>query len=187
MIHCNLAALLAERRLKITKVFQDTGISRTTLTSLAYGHAQGIQFDTMNTLCSYLRVGLEDLINYVPTEVTWTVENGGDVNEFVHYDKVVLTIKDRDSEKKYPMCLETTNDAEGNLLIINLAFKPENEEINISCASEEDAAECISAVNALPVGFITDILNNMITEFSSLNPDFAHHTVSFTWPFHNWD
>ena len=74
MIHCNLATLLAQRNLKISKVYQDTGISRTTLTALAYNHAQGIQFDTLNTLCTYLKVAPTDLILHVPVDVTWTKE-----------------------------------------------------------------------------------------------------------------
>ena len=62
MIHCNLATLLAQRNLKISKVYQDTGISRTTLTALAYNHAQGIQFETLNTLCTYSRATIAPLM-----------------------------------------------------------------------------------------------------------------------------
>lgn len=66
MIISNLDVLLAERRLKISKVSQDTGISRTTLTALSGYRAQGIQFDTLNTLCSYLRIEPSDLLMFVP-------------------------------------------------------------------------------------------------------------------------
>ena len=65
MIRCNLAVLLAERNLRISKVSKDTGISRTTLTSLNNNYSQGIQFDTMNTLCLYLGVVPEKLISYI--------------------------------------------------------------------------------------------------------------------------
>ena len=68
MLKCNLAVLLAERRLRITKVSKDTGISRTTLTSLANNNSQGIQFDTLNTLCSYLNIKPADFFCYVPFE-----------------------------------------------------------------------------------------------------------------------
>ena len=46
MILCNLAAIMGERRLKISKVAADTGISRTTLTALYYDYGKGVQFDT---------------------------------------------------------------------------------------------------------------------------------------------
>ena len=56
MVDSNLAVLLAERNLKITKVSRDTGISRTTLTALCYDQTAGIKYDTLNTLCKYLQI-----------------------------------------------------------------------------------------------------------------------------------
>jgi len=61
MIKCNLKILLAKRNLKITKVSNDTGISRTTLTSLASNYAKGIHFDTLENLCNYLKISPNDL------------------------------------------------------------------------------------------------------------------------------
>lgn len=69
MIRCNLSVLLAERKLKITKVCNDTGISRTTLTYLANNYSKGIQYDTLNTLCSYLHITPGELISYVPVDI----------------------------------------------------------------------------------------------------------------------
>lgn len=68
MIDCNLAVLLAERDLKITKVSKDTGISRTTLTALCNDYSGGVKFDTINTLCTYLKVTPEDFFSYLPYE-----------------------------------------------------------------------------------------------------------------------
>lgn len=69
MIKCNLPVLLAERGLKITKVSADTGISRTTLTSLNNNYSQGIQFDTLNKLCNYFKILPGDLFLYVPYDI----------------------------------------------------------------------------------------------------------------------
>lgn len=66
MILCNLSVLLAERRLRISKVALDTGISRTTLTALSRNSGKGIQFDTANQLCIYLGVDLGQLFTVVP-------------------------------------------------------------------------------------------------------------------------
>lgn len=66
MIICKLNTLLAERNLKITKIAKDTGISRTTLTSLANNYSQGIQFETLNTLCMYLNINPKDFFEYIP-------------------------------------------------------------------------------------------------------------------------
>lgn len=56
MILCNLPVLLAERKLRISKVTADTGISRTTLTAMYYGTGVGVQFETLDKLCIYLGV-----------------------------------------------------------------------------------------------------------------------------------
>lgn len=69
MLRSNLAILLAERNLKITKVSEDTGISRTTLTALANNRSQGLQFDTLNTLCLYLGVEPAQIIAYAPIDL----------------------------------------------------------------------------------------------------------------------
>lgn len=78
MLKCNLAVLLAERKLKISKVSADTGVSRTTLTALSSNQSQGIQFDTLNTLCSYLRVTPAEFFCYAPFEFKTSLEKTGE-------------------------------------------------------------------------------------------------------------
>lgn len=69
MVRCNLTILLAERNLKITKVANDTGLSRTTLTYLSNNYSKGIQYDTLNTLCTYLGVTPGQLISHIPYDI----------------------------------------------------------------------------------------------------------------------
>lgn len=69
MLRCNLSVLLAERNLKITKVCNDTGISRTTLTYLVNNYSKGIQYDTLNTLCTYLHVSPGEMFLFVPIDI----------------------------------------------------------------------------------------------------------------------
>lgn len=73
MIISNLAVLLAERKLNISKVSKDTNISRTTLTSLMYNRFNGIQMDTLNTLCLYLNVTPNDVLAFLP--YAFAIEN----------------------------------------------------------------------------------------------------------------
>lgn len=70
MIHCNLAVLLAERRMKISNVSADTGISRTTLTALCQNAGKGVQIDTINTLCMYLNINVGELFSFYPFDVS---------------------------------------------------------------------------------------------------------------------
>ncbi len=74
MLKTNLLVLLAERRLKISKVSQDTGVSRTTLTALAQNRSQGIQLDTLDTICKYLHITPGEFFNFVPYYFTIRVE-----------------------------------------------------------------------------------------------------------------
>ena len=183
MIHCNLATLLAQRNLKISKVFQDTGISRTTLTALAYNHAQGIQFDTLNTLCTYLKVSPTDLILHVPVDVSWTKEWYADIGTDERYDTVTLTVIERGREKQYPMCLKTVRymDEEPRCEII-LSFDAPQEEPDMPTTSAADAQKCIDIIDALPVECIADLVNSMIKDFSDAGME--DDAVSFSWPFH---
>lgn len=70
MILCNLKNILAEKRTNISKVSRDTGISRTTLTSLYHNCCQGIQFDTVNTLCQSLDIDLSQLFIYSKFDIS---------------------------------------------------------------------------------------------------------------------
>ena len=69
MIRSNLRSLLAQRGLTALKVSKDTGISRTTLSSLVQNNAQGIQFETLNTLSRYLRISPGELFLFVPFDI----------------------------------------------------------------------------------------------------------------------
>lgn len=69
MIKSNLKVILAENNLRVSKVANDTGISRTTLTALSENHSKGIQLDTMNKLCKYLKILPSDLFVYAPVDI----------------------------------------------------------------------------------------------------------------------
>lgn len=94
MIDTNLSVLLAERKLNISKVAEETGVSRTTLTSLSKGYSGGIKFDTLNILCQYLRIEIGDFFHYIPwdyrIENVWTPRDRDIINIFLtfsHYRK----------------------------------------------------------------------------------------------------
>lgn len=68
MINNNFSILLAKRLLKISKISEDTGISRTTLTNLYYRRSTQITFDVLDKLCKYLDCSISDIVEYVPDE-----------------------------------------------------------------------------------------------------------------------
>lgn len=62
MINNRFSVVLAERLIKISRIAEATGISRTTLTNLYYRKSKGIAFDTLEKLCDYLECEVDDLI-----------------------------------------------------------------------------------------------------------------------------
>lgn len=73
MLRCNLRVVLAEMKQTASKISKDTGISRVTLGALINNQAKGVQFDTINTLCTYLGVEPGRLFSFAPFEIA--VEN----------------------------------------------------------------------------------------------------------------
>ncbi|TDY02922.1 helix-turn-helix domain-containing protein [Thiohalophilus thiocyanatoxydans] len=61
MVKCHLSKIMGERKLKISDVARDTGISRGTITRLYQETAQRIEIDVVNKLCRYLDCQISDL------------------------------------------------------------------------------------------------------------------------------
>jgi len=74
MIKNNFNTLMAERQLKITRVSNDTGISRTTLTALSQEMSKGVQLDTLNTLCNYFSITPCEFFDYLPFDLEYNIE-----------------------------------------------------------------------------------------------------------------
>lgn len=72
MIRFNLNTLLGQRNLKISKVFADTGISRSTLTKIARNESSMVQLDTIDKLCQYLSVEPKEFFEYIPVSMEVT-------------------------------------------------------------------------------------------------------------------
>ncbi|WP_285119026.1 helix-turn-helix domain-containing protein, partial [Lactococcus petauri] len=65
MIRNNLAILLAQKQIKISRMALDTGLSRTTLTSLSQNESKRIDNDTLNVILMYLKITPNDFFNFV--------------------------------------------------------------------------------------------------------------------------
>lgn len=53
---------LADRKLSISQMAKETGLSRPSLTNMYYGKAKGIQFDTVETLCKYFGKSVQEVM-----------------------------------------------------------------------------------------------------------------------------
>lgn len=81
MIGYNLSVLLAERGLNVSKVSKDTGLSRITLSAIVNNTGQGVQLETLNRLCDYLRITPSELFLYVPFDINICVDSSNEIIE----------------------------------------------------------------------------------------------------------
>lgn len=191
MIRCNLSILLAQRGLKISKVSADTGISRTTLTALSANRAQGIQFDTLNTLCRYLSVSPDKFLAFTPVDV-WFEASLSSSESLLEEGKV------------YDISLHISEGMNKSIVFQLLAFvfwdsvqvldakKLTGVDVRIEFDEEvttEDRAACIAAIQSLPDEFRFDLQNRMDTAISFSAMEWWDGPVedtldgSFEWPF----
>lgn len=64
MIINKLSEVMGRKRLKISDVLQGTGLARNTVADLYHGRAQGANFETLDRLCTYLEVGVGELLEH---------------------------------------------------------------------------------------------------------------------------
>lgn len=96
MIKNNFKTLMAERNYKITRVSNDTGISRTTLTALSQEMSKGVQLDTLNTLCNYFSITPCEFFSYIPYDISFNFEVMDEKGEVINQvDKIEYTEKKR--------------------------------------------------------------------------------------------
>lgn len=74
MIKNNFNELVAQRKLKITRISNDTGISRPTLNALTRDDGKGIQYDTLNTLCNYFSITPCEFFSYIPYDIQYNFD-----------------------------------------------------------------------------------------------------------------
>lgn len=81
MLQNRLNVVLAERGLKANRVAVETGIARSTLSSLINNRSKMIQMETINTLCSFLKIDPGSFFEFSPYDFTFTIElNDGQFN-----------------------------------------------------------------------------------------------------------
>lgn len=96
MIKNNFNELVAQRKLKITRISNDTGISRPTLNSLTRDDGKGIQYDTLNKLCNYFNVTPSEFFSYIPYDISFNFEVMDEKGEVIKQgDKIEYTEKKR--------------------------------------------------------------------------------------------
>ena len=63
-----LSRLMGERRINIAGLVRETGLSRTTLHDLYHDKTRRIDFDTLDRLCAYFKVGPSEILEWTPVD-----------------------------------------------------------------------------------------------------------------------
>lgn len=64
----NVDVMLARRKMSVTKLAEEVGISLTNLSLLKTGKVKGIRFATLNRICAVLDCQPGDILEYRPGE-----------------------------------------------------------------------------------------------------------------------
>lgn len=68
MIRCHLARLMGERKMRISDVMRETGLSRTTVTLLYKETALKVDLEALDKLCDLFDCEIQDLLQKSPAE-----------------------------------------------------------------------------------------------------------------------
>lgn len=68
MIRCHLARLMGERKMRISDVMRETGLSRTTVTLLYKETALKVDLEALDKLCVLFDCEIQDLLQKSPAE-----------------------------------------------------------------------------------------------------------------------
>lgn len=157
MLKSNLSVLMAERGLKIAKIYEDTGISKTTLMALSDSTGKGVQFDTVDKLCNYLGVTPNEFFAYVP--VIWEMtlsKRDDDISDYI-----VITLKNNKLKKSYQLLTYFKSPD-------NYDFPIENEKFDLwmkigleqSDAYNDD--DFYGVIKEFPITFENDFYNEIV-------------------------
>ncbi len=174
MIKCNLAVLMAERKLSIQDVADKTGLSRTTVSALVNENGKGIQFETLDALCELLGVSPGAIFTYahIKTDYSFDIK---EEDERVHGDDEGNAVEIiREYSLKIRAKVQAENHIFENQIIgdLTLSFNDKSEVGHIYFSLH--SSEFKSYLEILPFAqaeFIKETLEDAIFQFISGLPD----------------
>lgn len=67
-IKCNLSTLMGQNRYNIQEVYEQTGLSRATISNLYHDKMQRIDYETLSKLCKLFECQVGEILQYVGDE-----------------------------------------------------------------------------------------------------------------------
>ncbi|MGW7931519.1 helix-turn-helix domain-containing protein [Staphylococcus xylosus] len=160
MIQSKLSLLMAERGLKISDLYEETGISKTTLMALAENSGKGVQFDTIDKLCNYLGVTPCDFFDYAPYMVhlddATSSAYGGEFND------ITITLNKQFYKRTFYISISILNAKQDFLTLPtddkNIDFYSMVELVDSDSYNQEDFYSFLSDIS---VSFKTKLINEI--------------------------
>ncbi|MCI2934570.1 helix-turn-helix transcriptional regulator [Staphylococcus haemolyticus] len=169
MIQSRLSVLMAERGLKISDLYEETGISKTTLMAIAENTGKGVQYDTVDKLCNFLGVTPCEFFEYSPYLVSFRMDKiKSDQNIPIDY---TITIKNQNYEKLFYLYVFIYLGNSYDIPVRKDEFKAYID-INLESSEHYNDEEFYNFISDLTISFRTDFINKIIGSITSLLLDF---------------
>ncbi|MDH9707143.1 helix-turn-helix transcriptional regulator [Staphylococcus capitis] len=160
MIQSRLSVLMAERGLKISDLYEETGISKTTLMAIAENTGKGVQFETVDKLCNFLGVTPCEFFEYSPYLVDIKEYEEG-TNQF---KDIEVTINKQNYEKTFYLEYFIFKEGSYDIPVKNEGFKSYIA-IDLMDTDHYDRNEFFNFVSDLTVGFKMDLINKILNHY----------------------
>lgn len=169
MIQSRLSVLMAERGLKISDLYEETGISKTTLMAIAENTGKGVQYDTVDKLCNFLGVTPCEFFEYSPYLVSFRMDKiKSNRNIPIDY---TITIKNQNYEKLFYLYVFIYLGNSYDIPVRKDEFKAYID-INLESSEHYNDEEFYNFISDLTISFRTDFINKIIGSITSLLLDF---------------
>ncbi|KAB2278194.1 helix-turn-helix transcriptional regulator [Staphylococcus epidermidis] len=169
MIQSRLSVLMAERGLKIADLYEETGISKTTLMAITENNGKGVQYDTVDKLCNFLGVTPCEFFEYSPYLMNVdVVKNSSDTNIPTDFE---ITIKNQNYEKLFYLVNIIYSGDSYDIPVKKDEYKSF---INVGLQESDhyNNEEFYNFISNLTISFRTDFINKMINTIVYLLLDF---------------
>lgn len=160
MIQSRLSILMAERGLKISDIYEETGISKTTLMAVSENSGKGVQFDTVDKLCNFLGVTPCEFFEYSPYLISYKMINSEKNKDVLK--SFEITIKNQNYEKDFYIDISVYS---GNSYDIPVKTGDFDWYLSVQLESSEHYtdSEFFGFVDNLSISFRTEFINKLIT------------------------
>ncbi|AWI44121.1 transcriptional regulator [Staphylococcus nepalensis] len=160
MIQSRLSILMAERGLKISDIYEETGISKTTLMAISENTGKGVQFDTVDKLCNFLGVTPCEFFEYSPYLINYKMINSEKNKDALKsFD---ITIKNQNYEKDFYIDIHVYSGDSYNIPVKTGDFDWYLS-VQLKSSDHYTDSEFFDFVDNLSISFRTEFINRLIT------------------------